>query len=167
MFGKVEDITIRNTMLRKTDGELVVVPNAHLFKSNVEILTNRPKRRVRITCGVGYGENVDRSREVIRDAVASCTTVSAPKSVEVFADEFADSSVNFEVAWWTGATPLEIRKSRDEVIAAIKAALDQEEIEIPFPYRTLTFSETLKMKGVLEQSKNSSGAPETANGYAD
>ncbi|QEG24900.1 mechanosensitive ion channel domain-containing protein [Mariniblastus fucicola] len=146
VVGKVEEITIRNTMLRRTDGELVVIPNGQLFKSNVEVLTNRPKRRVRINCGVGYGEDVDRSREVIRNAVADCESISGPKSVEVFASEFADSSINFEVAWWTGAAPLEIRKSRDEVIAAIKSALDNANIEIPFPYRTLTFADSLRVE---------------------
>jgi small-conductance mechanosensitive channel len=69
-------------MIRKTDGELVVVPNRQLFKSNVEVLTNRPKRRLRITCGVGYGENIDEAREVIREASAGCDTATGPKSVE-------------------------------------------------------------------------------------
>jgi len=137
--GKVEEITIRNTMIRRTDGELVVVPNAQIFKSNVEVLTNRPKRRVRIICGVGYGEDIGQARDVITSAVADCASVNGPKSVEVFANEFAASSINFEVAWWTGATPLEIRQSRDEVIAAVKSALDNAGIEIPFPQRTLSF----------------------------
>ena len=60
--GKVEEITIRNTLIRKSDGELVVAPNAGLFKSNVEVLTNRKKRRVRIDCGVAYDVDVGRSQ---------------------------------------------------------------------------------------------------------
>ena len=145
IVGKVEDITIRNTMIRRPDGELVVAPNASLFKSNVEVLTNRPKRRVRIACGIAYSEDVGEAREVIRAAVASCESISGAKSVEVFANEFADSSINFEIAWWTGSAPVEIRKSRDEVIEAIKKALDNASIEIPFPYRTLTFNEPLSL----------------------
>ena len=143
--GKVEEITIRNTLIRKPDGELVVAPNASLFKSNVEVLTNRPKRRVRIMCGVAYSEDVGEAREVIRDAVSGCESISGKKSVEVFANEFADSSINFEIAWWTGSAPVEIRKSRDEVIEAVKKALDDASIEIPFPYTTLTFKEPLSV----------------------
>ena len=145
--GKVEEITIRNTLIRKSDGELVVAPNASLFKSNVEVLTNRKKRRVRISCGVAYDEDVAQSREVIRAAVAGCESVSGPKSVEIFAEEFADSSINFEIAWWTGSAPVEIRRSRDEVIEAVKKALDDASIEIPFPYTTLTFKEPLSVNG--------------------
>ena len=84
---------------------------------------------------------------MIRGAVASCESVSGPKSVEIFANEFADSSINFEIAWWTGSAPVEIRKSRDEVIEAVKKALDNASIEIPFPYTTLTFKEPLSVEG--------------------
>ena len=129
IVGHVELITVRNTMLRRLDGELTVIPNAHLFKSKVDILTNRTSRRVRITCGVAYGENIARAREVIEQAVQSCPTVNTNRAVEVFAEEFADSSVNFEVAWWTGAKPIDIRASRDEVVESIKTALDDADIE--------------------------------------
>lgn len=139
LTGKVEQITIRNTMIRRLNGELAVVPNATIFKNNVDVLTSQPQRRVRILCGVAYDEDVDQSREVIEKAVQSCASVQGKRTVEVFAQEFASSSINFEIAWWTGSKPVDIRRSRDEVITAIKRALDDAGIEIPFPYRTLTF----------------------------
>ncbi|TWU20477.1 Small-conductance mechanosensitive channel [Novipirellula galeiformis] len=141
LTGKVEQITIRNTLIRRLDGELAVVPNATLFKNNVDVLTSQPQRRVRLICGVAYDEDVDESRKVIESAVLSCESVQGKRTVEVFAQEFANSSVNFEVAWWTGSRPIDIRRSRDEVVAAIKRALDDAGIEIPFPYRTLTFKD--------------------------
>ncbi|WP_233148227.1 mechanosensitive ion channel family protein [Rhodopirellula sp. MGV] len=145
LVGQVEEITIRNTMIRRLDGELSVVPNATLFKNTVDVLTDKHHRRVRLICGVAYGEDVDRSRDVIAEAVRHCLTVDGDRLVEVFAKEFADSSINFEVAWWTGSTPGEVRRSRDEVVSAIKSALDREGIEIPFPYRTLTFADSVPL----------------------
>ena len=139
LVGCVEEITIRNTMIRQLDGELAVVPNAVLFKETVHVLTNERYRRVRIVCGVAYDEDIDESRTVIEKAVRACVTVEGERLSEVFAMEFADSSLNFEVSWWTGSRPGDIRRSRDEVVAAIKRALDDAGIEIPFPYRTLTF----------------------------
>lgn len=139
--GKVEMITIRNTMIRRLDGELAIVPNATLFKNNIDVLTSQPQRRVRLTCGVAYDEDVEKAREVILKAVQSCESIQGIRTVEVFAEEFADSSINFEVAWWTGSKPVDIRRSRDQVVAAIKRALDDAQIEIPFPYRTLTFKD--------------------------
>ncbi len=144
--GFVEEITIRDTHLRKTDGERVVIPNAMLFKEPVVVRTDKDLRRTDVICGVAYGENIDEARGVIKSAVESCEGVSNEKEVEVFAKEFNSSSVDFEVAWWTGSKPIDIRKPRDKVVAAVKAALDNAGIEIPFPYRTLTFKESLNIE---------------------
>ena len=145
IVGKVEDVTVRNTQLRKVDGDLVIIPNATLFKNAVNNMTNWRDRRTTIVCGIAYSENVDLSRDVIKSAVQDCKTIrkGPTRPVQVFAKEFADSSINFEVTWWTGSTPVEVRKSRDEVVSAVKRALDDAGIEIPFPYRTLTFKEPL------------------------
>lgn len=112
-----------------------------MFKNNVDFLTSQPQRRVRIICAVAYDENVDQSREMIRDTVQSCDSVQGKRTVEVFAQEFASFSINFEVAWWTGSKPIDIRRNYDLVVAAIKGDLDDTGIQIPFPYRTLTFKQ--------------------------
>lgn len=144
--GAVEAIQIRETHIRQTDGELVILPNSMLFKNPLTIRTYIDQRRITIICGVGYGEDVDEARSVIKQAVINCETViNDSRAVEVFASEFADSSVNFEVTWWTGSNPLDIRHSRDEVITSIKSALDKSNIEIPFPYRTLTFNQPVSI----------------------
>ena len=142
--GKVQQITVRNTLIRQTDGKLVVAPNAMLFKNPTLVYTNWKSRRVTVTCGVAYAEDVDAAREIIHTAVAGCDTVEQRKPVEIFAKEFADSSVNFEVTWWADPTPLGERKSRDQIVAAVKRALDDAGIEIPFPQRTLWFKEPLQ-----------------------
>ena len=144
--GQVEEITIRDTHVRQTDGQLVVAPNAMFFKNPVTIRTARDVRRTTVICGVAYDEDVDRARDVIANAVRSVDAVRDDvRDVEIFAQEFGDSSINFEVTWWTGSRPIDIRSSRDKVVAAVKRALDDEGIEIPFPYRTLTFKEALPL----------------------
>lgn len=138
--GKVSHIAIRESHITQTDGQLVIVPNSILFKNPVTVRTQQDLRRVTIICGVAYDVDVDNARDVISSAVKGCDTVSSDdKPVQIFAQEFASSSINFEVTWWTGSTPLDVRTSRDEVVAKVKRALDDAGIEIPFPYRTLTF----------------------------
>lgn len=144
--GFVEDINIRDTYIRKVDGQRIVIPNANLFKTPVHVVTDLELRRVTVMCGVAYGENVDKSREVIKEAVEKIDSVNKEKGVQVFAQAFGASSIDFEVTWWTGSKPLEIRQSRDQVVAAVKHALDSAGIEIPFPYRTLTFKEPLRVE---------------------
>ena len=141
--GKVEEITIRDTHIRQTDGQRVVIPNSLLFKNPVTVRTDQDIRRVTIMCGVAYGEDVDKARDVIQQALADLETVHHDKDIQIFAHGFGASSIDFEVTWWTGSRPVDIRKSKDKVVAAVKRALDDADIEIPFPYRTLTFKEPL------------------------
>ncbi|QBF33382.1 mechanosensitive ion channel family protein [Thalassococcus sp. S3] len=147
--GQVEQITIRDTHIRQTDGQLVVVPNAHLFHNPVQVRTNRDFRRTSIICGVAYGEDVDQARRVIADAVRHVDSVRDDvRDIQVFAKAFGASSIDFEITWWTGSQPVDIRSSRDQVVAAVKRALDDAGIEIPFPYRTLTVNDPIEVKSV-------------------
>jgi len=161
--GRVVDVTVRNTVLRTVTGELVVIPNADLYKNPVDVLTDRPRRRQAVMCGVAYGEEVGEAREVIRGALKACETVSQESPIEVFAHGFGSSSVDFEVAWWSGATPVEQRRSRDEVVDAIKTSLDAAGIEIPFPYRTLTFKQPL----VLDDGRGAGGGGDGGGSSSD
>ena len=144
--GRVEEITIRNTLIRRPSGELLIVPNSTLFKNPVEVLTDRDSRRVTLLAGVSYDTDVEQAVEVIREALRGCESVQDPDSMQVFPQSFGSSSIDIEVAWWTGAEPLDQRRSRGEVLTAIHRALDRAGIEIPFPYRTLTFKEPLEVQ---------------------
>nr|WP_113912322.1 mechanosensitive ion channel family protein [Roseovarius dicentrarchi] len=145
--GQVSHIAIRESHIRQTDGQLVIVPNSILFKNPVTVRTDKDHRRVTVICGVAYDVDIDEARTVISDAVRGCDTViSDGKPIQIFAQEFASSSINFEVTWWTGSKPVEVRTSRDQVVSAVKRALDDAGIEIPFPYRTLTFKEPLPLQ---------------------
>ncbi len=155
LMGKVEETTIRMTTLRQVDGQLVVVPNAQLFKSPVFVITSQPKRRITVMCGVDYETDLDQAQQVLRKAVERCSSVDVDHPVEIFCQEFGGSSINFEVTWWTGSTPLDVRESRDEVVRTVKAALDDAEISIPFPHRTLTFKEDL----AFQQIEHANGEP--------
>ena len=146
LAGQIEDILVRETHIRQTDGQLVIVPNAMLFQNPLTILTDLDERRTTIVVGIAYGEDVDEGRDVIKRAVEACDSVIRPRRpVQIFAQEFNSSSIDFEVTWWTGSKPVDVRRSRDEVVASVKRALDEAGIEIPFPYRTLTFKEPLPL----------------------
>lgn len=149
--GKVEDITVRDTRIRQTNGQLIVAPNAMFYKNPVTVLTDGDVRRTTIICGVAYDEDVDEARQAIIDAVKSVDSVRDDvKDVQIFAQAFGASSIDFEVTWWTGSEPVDIRRSRDKVVAAVKRALDDAGIEIPFPYRTMTFKEPLPVRSMDE-----------------
>ncbi len=143
--GRVEQITLRDTYLRHLSNELVLVPNAYLFKNPLKILTDEPLRRHEVEVGIAYDADLDRAAEVIASAVKGIEVVEKNRPVEVFARELGDNSINLLVRWWAGSTPVQAHASRDKVVRAIKSALDEAGVEIPFPQRTLWFRDTLQL----------------------
>lgn len=144
--GRIEQITVRETYLRRLDAQLTIVPNSFLFKNPVLIVTDADLRRHEIIVGVAYRTDLDEALNVIEDAVRGSALVNQSKPVEVFAREFADSSINFTVRWWSGSKQSDMHKSRDEVVRAIKRSLDAAGIEIPFPQLTAHFPEPFQVK---------------------
>ena len=143
--GRVIETELRLTTIRATSGELIVVPNAHLVGNPLEVLTDRDLRRMEITTGVAYGEDVPNAVSVIESALKECPRIDTSKSTDVLVSNFGSSSIDIDVLIWTKSLPLDMRKARAEIIIAIKAALDEAGIEIPFPYRTMTFAEPLQI----------------------
>ncbi|MEP3226774.1 MAG: mechanosensitive ion channel [Parasphingorhabdus sp.] len=143
--GIVESIALRETHVRRNNMELTIIPNSILFKNPVKILTDQKKRRHEIIAGVAYDTDLDIAREVILKAVASADQVNKAERIDVFACEFNASSIDFKIRWWSGSKPRAMHESRDNVIRAIKRALDDAGIEIPFPYVTHTFKEPMPL----------------------
>ena len=134
-------------MCAKQTDSLLLPPTPCFSKNPVTIRTAKDVRRTTVICGVAYGEDVDAARDIVADAVRSVDAVRDDvRDVEIFAQKFASSSINFEVTWWTGSRPIDIRSSRDKIVAAVKRALHDAGVEIPFPYRTLTFKEALPLR---------------------
>lgn len=143
--GRVEQIMLRETHVRKLSNELTIVPNSILFKNPVEILTDMEQRRHEVVVGVSYDTDLEEARSVIRAALESGDIVDDKKPVDIFACEFNSSSIDFKLRWWSGSTQRDMHESRDLVIRAVKRALDDAGIEIPFPYITHTFKEAIPM----------------------
>ena len=148
--GKVEQIMLRETHIRKLSNELTIVPNSVLFKNPVEILTDQDQRRHEIVVGVSYDTDLEQARGVIREAVESSDATDDGKPIDVFACEFNSSSVDFKLRWWSGSAQRDMHESRDLVIRSVKRALDEAGIEIPFPYVTHTFKEAVPMASQQE-----------------
>lgn len=144
--GRVEFITLRESHIRSLSNELTIVPNAMLFKNPVKILTDDDQRRHEVVVGVSYDTDLDRAADVIRRAVEKVEVIDRTRPIDVFAQEFNASSIDFLVRWWAGSTPKAGWESKDRAVRAIKRALDDAGIEIPFPYITHTFKERVPLE---------------------
>lgn len=149
--GFVELVTARDTHVRQTDGQRVVLPNAMLLKNEVTVRTDRDIRRTTIFCTVALDSDVDRARELIHRTVEALGTVSKEGEVQIFAHAFTENGVQLEVTWWCGARPVDVRRSRDEVIAAVKRALEEAGLRLALPERRVTLQGKAG-KGLLKRS---------------
>ena len=151
--GTVEKITLRETHIRQLSGELTILPNSTIFKNPVKIFSDRPFRRFELTVGVAYDTDLSRAQTVIIEALKSVATIDSERGTEVYLREFGDSSVNLLVRWWTDAKQNNAMAVQSSVVEAIKRALDSAEIEIPFPYVTHTFKETVPVSQLGRTTK--------------
>ena len=139
VYGRVESILIRETHVRETDGELVIVPNSYLFKNPVNIETDRTLKRQELVVGVDYDTDMRKAKSVLQEALASCESVEQSETMDVQCVSFGGSSIDFKLLWWSGSRPADQRATYDEVAFAVKDALDDAGITIPFPQSTLSF----------------------------
>lgn len=137
--GVIEHIDIRSTSLRSYGGELVVIPNSDVYSCAVIVNTDTDARRSTFETGIGYNEDIEEGRQVIVDAVNDCDLVFDDPGPRAVVSGHGDSSVDFKVQYWTKSDRKTETLARDQVATRIKYALDEAEIEIPYPYRTVEF----------------------------
>lgn len=131
--GVIEEIQIFNTIMRTLDNQRVIIPNGLLSNGCVKNLFIEPTRRVDLTFGVSYGDDILKVKALLRQILEADERVLKDPTPDVFVSAHADSSVNFLVRPWV--------KSEDYwpvyfgTMEAVKLAFDREGITIPFPQR--------------------------------
>ena len=139
-FGTVKDINLRTTIVTTFQGVDVIVPNKKLLDEVVINYTNTNDRRVDLSVGVSYGDNLQKVKDITIEAVKSVNSIDSSRDITLFYKEFGDSSINFVIRFWCRtARQLDFLQAQSDAIMAIKQAYDDNDIMIPFPIRTLDF----------------------------
>ena len=160
-FGAVDAIDLRTTRIRTLDGQIVLIPNKEIFENKLTNFSKTGVRRVTLSVGVSYGENLESVREIAKEAVSALDLRRTEES-------FGASSIDFIVRFWINhRRQSEYRAAVSEAIIAIKKAFDAKDIMIPFPIRTLDFGikggESLaQVLPLPSQSPFPSGQPTTS-----
>ena len=138
--GTVENIETRATTIRTYDGRRIVIPNAELFTNAVTVNTAFDKRRTEYDVGIGYGDDIDRAKQLMLEALYSVNEVLKDPAPDVLVVELAESTVNIRVRWWiTPPRRMDDMRSRDKVICAVKKKLVENGIDLPYPTRQILF----------------------------
>jgi small conductance mechanosensitive channel len=131
--GKVDQMNLVATMVLTFDNQLLIVPNKQIWGGVIRNITHQATRRIDLTFGIGYSDDIPKAEKVLAEIVAAHEKVLKDPEPVIRLHELGDSSVNFVVRPWS--------KTSDywdvywDVTREVKRRFDEEGISIPFPQR--------------------------------
>ena len=135
--GTVEWIETRATIIATYDGRRAIIPNADVYSNAVTVNTAHTLRRSQYDLGIGYGDDIGRARKIILTTMTDIAGVEAEPKPEVLVWDLAGSSVNLRLRWWTNSRRTDVVHTQAALLEAVKAALDGEGIDMPFPTQVM------------------------------
>jgi small conductance mechanosensitive channel len=141
VFGNVKSINLRNTLVETFYGQLEVIPNKILFRNILTNYSTLGKRRIEVPVGISYADDIEKAGKVIVEAMKGKEYVIIKDETAVYAESFGDSSINL-VLWFWISYPGEhgFMDVRHDAVCTVKTVLEENDILIPFPIRTLDFN---------------------------
>jgi len=132
-FGKVTEIDLFTTILQTFDNQKIIIPNSEIWGQQITNHSFHEIRGVDFTFGVAYDESIDEARKAIDGVLAAHPHILKDPAPFVEVSELNNSSVDFAVRpFCKGEHYFDVRFSVPELV---KKALDEANIEIPFPHR--------------------------------
>lgn len=99
-IGSVSEIQIFNTIMKTPDNKTIIVPNGGISTGSMINYSTEATRRVDWTIGIGYGDDVDKAKQVIKTMADNDARILKDPEVFIAVSALADSSVNFAVRAW-------------------------------------------------------------------
>lgn len=134
-LGTVKEITLNYTEIADLGNVRVVVPNSEVWGNTIKNYSSYPTRRAEWTFGVGYGVNLGKAERVIRDTVMADPRSHSDPEPFLQVNSLGSSSVDFLLRVWCDAD--DYFQYQADMKRKVKEALDEADIDIPFPTRTL------------------------------
>ena len=129
--GVVKEVLLAYTILTDEDEVEIMIPNKHIVG---EVLQNsKTDSLLELSVGIDYQHNPNQAVDRIQALMESLPLVSDSKKPLVGIDEFADSSINIGIRFWTPTVSLYAAKY--EAYKEIYKLLEKENIKIPYPQR--------------------------------
>lgn len=136
--GTVESINLLSATLRQADNSIVRIPSETLVKEPVVNMTGDTLRRCDFDLGVDYASDLEHVRQVLLRVIEEQPLLAATPAPVVQFVGFGDSSLNLHIGAWCKTE--DYHKARFAFGKAILDAFARENINIPFPVRTILHS---------------------------
>lgn len=131
--GSIEEVGIFATVFKTGDNKKVIVSNSSVMGGNIVNYSAKETRRVDMVFGIGYGDDIQKAKDVLKRVVDADERVLKDPAVTIAVSGLGDSSVNLICRPWV--------KTSDfwavfwHTHEQVKLAFDREGISIPFPQR--------------------------------
>jgi small conductance mechanosensitive channel len=160
VFGKVSDMSLVNTTILTFDNQTLVMPNSKIWGDVIKNVTAQEKRRVDMTFGIGYGDDIPKAEKVLTEIVTGHDKVLEDPAPVVRLHTLNESSVDFIVRPWVNKD--DYWDVYWDITRAVKIRFDEDGISIPFPQRDIhlyrgeqeplaTVIPTARQPGAVEQ----------------
>lgn len=137
--GTVKEIQIFYTKLTTIDNKTIVIPNGMLTNNSITNASAKDERQLDLRVGISYDADIKKVKSVIENVLVKDASIIKNEQILVFVDDLADSAVVLGVRAWVKNE--EYWDTRWRMLEEIKLALDENEIEIPYPQMTVHMSE--------------------------
>ena len=149
--GIVEDISFRVTRIKTFDNELLTVPNSQLTDGVIKNPVAKGQLRVQVPFGIGYDDDIETATDIILEEARNHEGILEDPEPTVRLTELGDSSVTLTSRVWIGdPSRSDFVRTRAEYVQTVKRRFDEEDINIPYPNRTLGGELTLSGLGEVE-----------------
>ncbi len=129
--GSVEQVQILTTVMKTGDNKQIIVPNSQIMSSIITNYSANDTRRVDMTIGVSYEDDLDKVRATIQGLVDADERILKDPACTIAVAALADSSVNFAVRPWVKTS--DYWAVMFDLTEAIKKRFDKDGISFPFP----------------------------------
>ncbi|MGM0434292.1 MAG: mechanosensitive ion channel family protein [Pseudomonadota bacterium] len=136
-LGTVKEIQILYTLVDTFDNRQVVIPNATLSNDILTNYSTYQNRRVDMTIGIRYTDDIQKAREVIQKTLATDERILQDPEPMIVVGDLGDSSVDLKVRIWANGDDLWF--CYWHMLEQIKVAFDQNGITIPYPQRDVHY----------------------------
>ncbi len=137
MLGKVLEINLRTTKIITRDDVNILVPNSKFVEENVTNWTLDFRHiRLKLEVGVAYGSDTSLVKNLLLEIAEKHHDILPEPAPFVRFTDFADSSLNFQLIFWT-SNVFGMENVKSELRFMIDKAFRDNNITIPFPQRTV------------------------------
>lgn len=155
--GYVQQLNVRTTILMTLDGNLVQIPNAAVYKSNLCNFTTNINRREDFVIGIGYDDSINEAQEVARTVLENHPAVLNDPEPSVLVDCLGQATVNLRVYFWLNGREYSWLKVRSSVIRLVKVAFQKQGISMPDEAREVIFPQGIPVT-MLDRKLTDAGA---------